>query len=263
MSLVNTYTAIFNSNNLNSIAGVTVLGLSPYRPAKRNLNSFEVARSSIRKVNSAFYESKQIPVRIGITRATRELAEQSLDLLMNAVQGVEKELLVNQSGGTRKYIATFSDYDMVLEANSYLELVLLFDCSDSYGYDTAQTTVLTITNYTGANKIDQIGVGGSAPSQALIMTYTLTTISGGTGKTVTVGNDLTGQTISIHRDWVSGDRLVVDPTNQDHPVTVNGNDVLFTGAIPEWATGVGRHSYADDFTSRTFSASIVHNRRYV
>lgn len=262
MSLIN-YPANFNGVDLvASVTGLTILATNPYVPPKRNLTVSDLARMNKAKVNAAFYNKRSITLRCGLTRATRALVEQSFDTLLSLIQGREKDLLLNQSGGQRKYTATFSDCVLITEGGSYLEFNLVFDTSDHYGYDTADTLLLQTSGFTSSTKTDQIQIAGSAEWQVPKTTITFTAISGGTSKTVQVGNDATGQQVAVTRTWVAGDVLIIDALEQS--VKVNGVEVAFSGALPEWVIGTGYVTYADNFTSsRTWSRTMTYKKRYV
>lgn len=261
MPLVNAHTVLFNGNNLQSVDGVSVLSVNPYKPARRKVYYGDIARSDKSKVYSAFYVEKEVEVKLAISRATRGLTESALDNLLQILQGREKTLIMLQSGGQRTYTVTLADTVVREDGGAYMEVVLIFKTSDHFGYDSALSLLLQVSNFTSPNKTDQISVGGSAPWQVPIITITFSTIAGGTSKTVIVGNDGTGQTITVTRTWASGDVLEIDSLNQT--VKVNGIDVAFSGAFPEWAPGTGYVTYSDDFTSRTFSNTMRYYRRWV
>jgi len=168
---------------------------------------------------------------------------------------------VPQASGTRKYLTTYSDYDVRRDGGSYIELDLNFVCSNSFGYSTIDITLFTFTGSTVATRTESITLDGSAPWQAPRFSITYSALTGGSAKTVTYGNSNTGQQISIVRTWTSGDVLVID--SDAKTVQVNGADVDFSGAFPEWQKGVGSVYYSDNFTSRTFSGTLKYNKRYV
>lgn len=261
MSITTANFAIFNGNNLDTVPGLSVLKTDPYAPPKRKLSINELARTDKSKTNSAFYTAKNILVRVGISRINRNFLEQSIDTLMNLLQGLEKELVLPQAGAVRKYYCTLADMPVRKDGGSYIEIDLIFECSDRFGYETAYTTALNLSGITSSSRGDAIPFGGSAPWQVPVITIYYSAISGGTAKTVTIGNSLTGMQVSITRTWAAGDRIIIDAFNRT--VTVNGADVAFSGAIPEWSPGLGNWTYTDGFTTRTFNASIIYYKRYI
>lgn len=261
MPLVTANSCSFNGVDITSIPGLTILAINPYIPAKRKLTLNDIARTNKAKLNSAFYNARSQTVRVALSRASRALVENSLDSLMAILQGIDKDLVLNQSGGLRKYAATFADAVFKVEGGSYLEFDLVFETSDHYGYDQADTLLKQVSGFTSGQKTDPITVGGSAAWQVPVITLTLTSVTSGTSKYIQFGNDATGQTVVITRTWAAGDVLEIDALNQT--VKVNGVEVAFTGAIPEWAPGVGYVSYSDNFSARTVSYNIKHKQRWV
>ena len=262
MSLINVNTATFDGVDLATISGLTILSTNPYKLPKRTLSSYVLARANKTKNNSAFYTDRNIEVRVGITRATRDLLETSIDSLNRILQGLEKPLILKQSNGLRKYYCTFSSAQAKEDGGSYIELSLMFDCSDSFGYDTADTLLTAWSAVTGNYRTDTLDVGGSADWQAPVITRTYSSItSDGTDKDVVIGNGATGAAITISRIWATNDVLEVDCYNRT--VKVNGVEVLFSGGFPEFAPGVGYLTYSDQFTARTYSGQAVYAKRWV
>lgn len=261
MSNNNIY-AIFNSNQLTAITGLSILATDPYKMPKRKLAILDIARSDKAKTNSAFYNQRLITIRVGISRTTRDALETSIDALMKILQGIEKELWLAQAGGARKYICTLQDAITKESGGAYWEADLVFACSDRFGYDTAYTTIINnLTGITAASRSDQYDFQGSAPWQVPVITIFYSALTGGTSKNVVIGNASTGQQITINRTWAAGDRLEVDCQNET--VKVNGVEVAFTGAFPKFAPGLGNLTYSDTLTTRTFNYNAYYYKRWI
>ncbi len=253
--------ASYNGTILQSIEGVSVLSTNPYKIPKRDLSMSNIARTSQSSVNSGFWSERDIEVRVAISRATRELMQDSLDALMTVLQPLNKILVVNQGSSQRQYYCSLKDAPVERDGGAYQELLLVFGCSDRYGYATTTTTVFTIPSTTAGTRSDAITLGGSAEWQTPVITLNFSAITGGTSKTVTVGNNGTGQAVSIIRNWAASDILVIDAYNKT--VKVNGATVAFTGAIPEWKTGAGVWYEVDDLTTRTYTGTITNVNKYL
>jgi len=251
----------FDGFQLNSLSGVDVLSVDSYKPAKRNVQLNSLARSNSSKVSSSFYTSRVINILVSISSTSRGSAESIFDSLLSKIQGEEKVLSLNQSSGTRNFNCTYSDYDLVVGGGSYIECDLHFVCSDSLGYDSTDTTLASVSNHTTFTKTSEFTVDGSAPWQQPKVTVTLSSVTGGTDATVTIGNPDLGQDISVTRTWSSSDILVVD--SSEKTVKVNGAEVEFSGAFPEYQKGTRHLYYSDNFTARTVSYTVVYKRRWV
>lgn len=257
--------AYFDGTNLISILGLTLLGFDPAVP-KRSLAMTQLARTSKGKLAGAFYTDRMVMVRASITRDTRELAEASYDALMAILQGNEKQLIIPQSGGLRLYIATYADTVYSTRGGSYQEFQLLFNCSDKFGYDVNQTQVLDIAGITAGTRTDPLSIDGSAPLQAPYIRILLNSVTSTGSKVMTVGNSANGQTVSISRStWAAGDVIEIGPTEAGGTpkVRINGSDVAFTGAIPQFPKGAVTWIYGDTFSARNFNAQIKYFKRTV
>lgn len=261
--IVKTHTARFNGVDIDSIPGVSILNTDPYKMPRRDVLMEQISRTNKSRTNSAFFVERIIVVRIAVQRNTRALMEQSIDAVMAILQGVNKELIVDQSGGNRLYYATLADAPVEEDGGSYQEIDLTFTCTDRYGYSTSASTILTIGTTTAASRSDNITFTGSAITQTPIFTITYSALTGGTNKTVNIGNGSTGQVLSITRNWTSGDILRIDTSGLVPSVKVNSTEVDFMGAFPTFAVGAGTWSYSDNLTTRTFTGSITCVSRYV
>lgn len=258
-----TYPVTFDSIDLATILGLTVLSTNPYAIPKRTVSENQTARASKSKQTIGLYTQRNITVRVGITRDTRPLVEQSMDSLMTILQGIEKDLILPQSGTKRRYVASLVDVNIITSGGSYIEMELVFGCADKLGYGLQYEKLLDQTGRTLYNYTDPLTVGGSADTQLLVITAFLSAIGGSASNTVTLKNTVTNQTCSITRTWTAGDRLVIDPTNETTPVTVNGVAVEYDGAIPTFSPGNNWLNYQDGFTSRTLDLSVYYYKRFV
>lgn len=254
------HTVTFNNNNFNTVNGLTVLSVNSYLMPKRTIVRNDIIRSNSSKISTGNYFQKDIAISVGISRDTRANVESSKDTLFGLIQGLEKQLNLFEAGELRSYKATYSDYVIKVSGGSYLEMDLIFTCSEVYGYALPYEKLLDATGRTLYNYTDSFTTLGNT-SQAPIVTVFLSALSGSTTNNVSVGNPATGQFITVNRVWTAGDRLIVDVRNRT--VKVNGSDVSFTGAFPEFDFGIGYINYQDDFVSRTLAISVYYNRRYL
>lgn len=259
MAIPITHQVVFGNNIINQIAGVSVYSLDPYVLPSRTLNSFPVARQSGQKVASGFYISRVINMGVYIQAATKAAAEAVLDNLWSQLQGQEQSLIIPQSGTVRQYTATLTGQPKFNKVSGgFMDIVIAFQCSDSFGYDTTYTTILNSTLASG-NISTQYTQGGGADTQVPFIQVQYTALTGATSKAVTVTNPANGQACVITRTWGVNDILQIDSRNKT--VQVNGVDVIFTGAIPEWGIGLQKVNITDAFTTRTGKhLQFVYNR---
>jgi hypothetical protein len=270
MTLINANTCVFDNNDITTVPGLDILSVNSYIPPKRRLSISDIVRSNKSKHNSGFYNQRQITVRVRIARASRQLLEVSIDQLMSMVQGINKILELPRGLSTEQFYATLTD--SVVDANTaggaHIEIDLIFECSDRFGYSKVPVVLLAITSaFTSSYRSDRIQfTDGSAPTQVPVTTITYSAVSGGSAKTVRIGNGQSGQEVAITRTWAAGDKIEIDSYNKT--VKVNNAEVAFTGAIPEWKNSVsnpfGYWYYSGNFTtSRSFTGQVVYYPRYL
>lgn len=252
---------IFDSNVVNNIDGLRVLAIDPDKPAKRTVTLVGLSAANARTASSAWFKERTITVSIDISQPSRGAAEASLDSLLAILNGKEKELIVDQSNMKRKYTATFTNYSINERGGSYMQIDLIFECSDALGYDLNYSLLVSATGATGNYRNDSFTIGGSAEYQAIYGIVTYTALTGASNGTVAISNPALLQTVTITRSWTAGDQLIID--GQTEQATVNGTLVAYTGKIPDFKLGIGYLVYTDDFTTRTINYLVRYKRRWV
>lgn len=250
----------FNGTELTSINGLSVLATDPYRFPKRKLSIYNLVKGDANKITGGIYTGKTINIRIGISRNSRSNVEQSIDSLNALLYGLEKDLLVAQSGTTRRYVATLEDIVPIQDGGMYWEATLVFALSDLFGYEVNYQLIINATNLTSGIYGWSGNYSGSAEWQVPIIEIYYNSISTNNPASVIIGNGATGQHITINRTWVTGDRLIINA--QTGSVSVNGAEVVYQGAIPKFRPGFGTVTYNDDFISRTFNVFIKYYKRF-
>lgn len=253
-------TASFNGYDLATyVPGLIVIAHNPYKFPNRKLNVQKIGNTDRSALTSAYYEDKKINVTVEIGRDTRELLDDSIDALNLILQEEEAALITNYGSGSRQWTATLSNIGYSDVKGGHATLDLEFEMADPIGTATASTPLFSNTvtdNTTGGSFI----VAGTAKWQKPLITITYSALTGGTNKTVTVSNGSTGQAVSVTRTWTAADVLIIDATTGK--VSVNGTEVAFSGAIPEWKPGTGTLVYTDNLTTRTRATNALYYKRY-
>lgn len=261
------YWAIFNGNNLATIPNVQIYSINPFG-SKRTLSLLTLARRHARKLSSEYYTQRQVYISLYITAPSRQSLEATLDNLLGQIQASEGTLVISQSGGARQYTCTLSTQtinnpnpgasSIAAPQGGFLDLTLCFECSDSFGYDTNYTLIDNQIGLSSNNVIVGYTQGGGAETQVPVIQVKFTGAGSNTG-TVIIGNNNVGQAVSVTTTFNQYDILTIN--SQLKTVQINGVDVNFSGAIPEFSPGFNQISYNDNFTSRTFNLfAYVYNR---
>ena len=253
--------ALVNQYNLNTIPGLQVYATDPPGQAKRGLNIFALTRTNARKLSSGFFGENSFSISLYIAVGSRALLDQSLDLLYSKIQADESAIVVPMAGGVRQYTATYSSTNINKgPKGGFIDLTLVFECSDSFGYDTTYTIIRSATGLTAATVNTPYTQLGSAREQGPYIEIQYTAApTGATSKTVTISNGTSSLTIT--RTWSQFDLLQVDLRAKT--VKVNGTDVDFSGALFDNPLGLTTLNYSDNFTTRTFRMLAYVYNRYV
>lgn len=243
-----------------SVPGLIIVATDPYKFPTRQLSVGKVANTDRSVMSAAFYQDKKINVTVEIGQTTRELLEAAYDTLTALLQGQEQALVCSYAGGTRQWTATLNDIvpDEIKGGHGTFDII--FECADPIGTDVNSTPIFS-NNLSGASNTNNFILGGSAPWQMPVITITLTSVTGGTNKTMTLANTLNGQSVSITRTFANGDVIVIDPRTEK--VTVNGSEVQVSGSIPKFAPNVAAGlSYSDNFTTRIRQTTAIYYKRW-
>lgn len=228
----------------------------------RDVKMYAIAHANMSKIPYTSFPSKSVVVRGKVIDTTIAALDSRLDTFRSYFLSQDQNLDIGYGGSTRRYIATANTVAIDRPGGlSYANFSIEFYVTEPFGRETSTTSALTAAGRTLASYSDPYTFLGTAPIQQPIVTVTLTAVSGATNKTITIGNAGSGQQITITRTWTAADILIVDSTLKK--VTVNGTEVDFSGAFPEFAPGSQTITYNDDFTSRTFTYGITYYKRYI
>lgn len=217
--------------------------------------------SSIPAIN---YPSKPIALAGAIKGSSQADLDDRIDTFKGYLTGKDKNLdLAYGSGGTRRYIATAGTPKIQRRQNSYIALFQVpITCTNPFGLDTSASTLFaTHTGSTVATFTETPTVGGNAPFQLPIFTITLTAITGA-GDYVLISNDNNNQEILIYgMGLVNGDVLVIDC--EQRIVTLNGDEIDYSGTFLELEPGANSITYTDGFTTRTVTVAASYTKRWL
>lgn len=253
-------TVSFNGFNLvTSVPGLIITGSDPYRMPVREILNDPVANDDKSVTSAAYWRARKVNIRLEIGQNTRELFDAARDTLVGILQGFEKTLIFSYGAGTRQWTASMSNMSITEVQGGHGVFDIEFTCADPMAFD-SDTISLFSSSKTGATSPEHFRVAGTAPWQKPVITITISAITGGTGKTITVGNAANGQQVQITRNYIAGDVIVINA--RTGKVYANGTEIDFVGAIPNFETCTNcQLDYTDDFTTRTYTIAGVYNKR--
>lgn len=206
------------------------------------------------------YDSKQITLEGWLRADTLAEFESLRDTFLAAISIKNQALDIDYGGSTRRWLVNYQNAVVAKRSNTSARFSLQLLSPDGMGWDLTSTALLSSENITTSPVDVAISVGGTYTCEPLI-TLTISTVTGGTSKTVTLRNGTSLRGIAITRTWTASDTLEVDVLKKT--VFVNNVPVEFSGQFPTWAIGDGIIQYLDDFTTRNATLSMSHTQRWL
>lgn len=201
---------------------------------------------------------KRIIIEGYYTGSSASDAQTMYDTLAAALNRQSRPLTVPHAGSTREYTAT--PENVILQQPDGLNRLTFsfeFVVPDGSSQDTTETTLIDETITTTSSTIS-LSVEGSVTARPYI-TLTFTSVTGGTGKTVTIRNARDFVGLTFDRDFVTGDVITIDSEN--FQIYINGVLTAPDGRLPKWEAGNGSLYYSDTFTNRSVAITATYKQR--
>lgn len=257
--MINLY---FQDNSVGTIPYLYILTRNPFKAPKRVNTRISLANSDGDKLVRSQYGNRDILIEGVISAPTRDLMEVSRDLLLQYLDYTEGRLEFTVAGALRRFYATVENEVFSENAKGgKFGFSIKMTASDPFAYDANSTSLSGLSGaISTATSNKTVTFAGSA-KQRPVITATVTTVTGGTGQSLTLTNPDTGEAITINRTWANGDVAIVD--FMQRTVTVNGVATDYTGQFSEWRPGSRTVAYSDTFTTRSVTLSGNYVKRYL
>jgi hypothetical protein len=249
----------FGSFNMQT-GGCTVTGTDVFSAPTNDIQADELAEDDGSVIVKQRYKSKAFIVE-GWLRATTQMAFDALrDSFKLAMAQRNQAFDIDYGSSTRRYLGNASNSALIDTSPTSCTFSVQFLSPDGMGWDLNSTALLTAAGVTQANQTLGFTVGGTYMCEPLI-TVTLSALTGGTTKAITISNGDTVRGLTITRTWVAGDQITIDCLNKT--VYVNNAPVAFTGVFPTWSVGAATLSWSDGLTTRTAAVNVSHTQRWL
>lgn len=258
---------LYNTNDLQTYDPATRVGINTNVIRHTDIPDsvaelYIVANANDSEVPNNEYPSRKIVLGGTIHGSTQADLDNRIDAFKGYFGQRYKNLDIVYGSSTRRYVVMKANAlgvdreDKALFATFSVELL----CKP-FGIDTTATNILTEAAYTSATKTITPTIGGSAPFQLPVFTFTLTAITGA-GDYIQITNNENGQEMLIYGlGLANGDVLVIDCVNYE--VTLNGDEVDYNGAFLELEPGAADVTITDGFTTRTIAMNGEYNKRWL
>lgn len=252
--------------NLGSIADLFINQVRPDAVPERELNVLRLAMTDGERILSAKYKNKKLYVYGHVYAASRAVYEQRRDSLLGLLQAdYAYPIIFEQSGSDRRYYGIYETLQFDYKEGGFCTFVLTFRCTNPFGEDVADTTLISQAALTAAYSVSvesggnvyalprvTINLGAFNPTNAP-KTITLR-------NTIVTGSQVMTTQIDITRIYQTGDNMVIDSTLKK--VFVNNAEVVYVGRLP-FLYKTNQISLSDDATSRTMSFVMNYKKRYL
>lgn len=253
----------FDGNSLQT-ANILTQDIDHASIPTKDAQMYAIAHANKSVIPFVAYPSKTIKLSGVVLDSSITALDSRLDTFRAYFLNQDRNLDIDYNGVTRRYTATVNSLSINRPGGLlYATFEIEFVCTQPFGQDTSTSSILSASGRTSGSYTDPFTFPASqtAPWQKPVWTITFTALTASGSANVIVGNAGTGQQITINRTWANGDVLVVDTNNK--LVTVNGTNVSFTGAFPEFQAGAQNLTYSDTLTTRTFNISVVYTPLYL
>ena len=258
MELERDFTFKFDNYDLGLIQWFTPTSRLPNSMPDIDLKAINLVRTHGAVVVSSRFTKKVIQVFGYILAPSRQAYEEAFDELKWRVSAKQRSLVIVQAGKERVYTGSVTAVSEGFIEGGKTYISLTFECNDPFGRD-GSLVYYSSGDFTDSPHAFDHVFGGYADVYPK-MVVTLTTVEAGV-KSVSIGNSIANQMITVTREFANGDVLMVDADSQR--VSVNGVVVDFTGFFPSFKPGTSYLSYADTFTARTASVDIEYPKKYL
>lgn len=252
------FQVLFDNFDLNSIGYVEFVRRFPNVEASYELVTHDLIRRAGAVLTSVKHGQKVITLKGHIIAPTRIAYEEALDELKFRTSSIQRNLVLNQAGTNRVYVATKESItEEHLEAGKS-NIELAFRCADPYGRsETLENSSEVVTTTPGALAVYFSGTAEVLP----VFTITFNSLTGGTTKYVGIGNSTTGQQVQVTRTWTAGDVLRIDTDLKR--IYVNGVLSDYSGVFPVFAPYSETSYYYDNLTTRNVTVEVSYAKQYL
>lgn len=249
----------YDGNDIGAIENIEITDRLVNSLPDRSLSIHKIARADKSVNTSAEFGTKNILI-LGIVKGgNKYTAENAMATLKGLLIQREKILSISQYGEDVEYTATLNGIKDKW-VGGYVEFELSFLCSDPIGYSSVETTLIDNQSNTSSSWNEQITIEGSYKAEPIIE-VTVSALTGGTSKDITLRNDETGQGITINRTWTAGEIINIDCKNKT--VSVDGSFVEYSGTFPTFYPGTRVLGYNDTLTTRTVYITSTYHKGYI
>lgn len=249
----------YNGLNINDQTNYWTEDLQHELPPKSEVNLQKLARTNESVILRKGYGIRTIKIIIIVEDSSLEAMDARMDTLKQAIESKDKNLDIDYSSGTRRYIC--SGFIENVDRNPrWARVTIRLECYKAFGEDTSNTTE-SFTGKTTSPYTDDIAIGGTAAAKPDI-TITINSLTFTGSKYIQIKNTDTGDYIRVTKDdWAASDVIAI--YSGESIVTVNGNVTQYLGIMPIWNPGTNNWEYTDEFSARNVDIDFAYKKKWL
>lgn len=240
--------------------GVWVTKTNVYSAPTNDIQADALANRDGAYVVKQTYRSKTFQVEGVLRSSTRAGLEQLMDTFKTVMAQKNQAFDVDYAGGIRRFLANATTViiaDIGLTSAAFSVEMM---SPDGMGWSLDQVNLIDSSSITTSTAVFSALLIGSYQIEPVIR-LELTSVTGGTNKTVTITNGASLRGIRITRNWSSGDVLEFDSAKRT--LYVNSIETDFQGQFPVFDPGTAILNYLDDFSARTATIRSYYTPRWL
>lgn len=261
--------ASFNNNNLNTYTPSAGVGFLINKIKHTDgpdavYSLLAIANANRSDIPDLDSPSKTVAISGFIIGSSQADLDSRIDTFKGYFIGKNKNLDITYGSGVRRYIATVPKDRIKIDrpdgTKKWAPFTIEFVCTEPFGLDTTPTSLFSVAGHTSASYTATPTVGGNVEGQLPIFTITINSLTG-TGDYVQVSNDANNQALLIiGQGLANGDVLIIDC--EQRIVTLNGDEIDYSGTFLELDPGTASITYSDGFTTRNVDIDAEYTKRW-
>ncbi len=220
-------------------------------------NIFNLARQRGEFLLNKEFKTKTIEINGTILGNDSNGLETNIDSLKELLMRQGKNLDIEYSNGTRRYVSTCTSFEVDRDFYhlSYAPYKATFIVPSGVGFNISKTTS-SVTDISSLNYVSNITLGGTTQPKMKIL-LKITADSSVTGFEMLVNGDK----ITISETIITDDVIIIDEENIK--VTINGIEKDYIGIFPQWVVGFNVYQITFTATSLTYNLDFEYTKTYI
>lgn len=247
-----------NNYDLDTDNNITVTVVEHDQIPIQELSIQELARRDRALIVGSQFTPKKIRIEGRITGDNIDDLEEKIDIFKTSISSSNMAFQIQYASGTRTYYVELASLTISRQSYhvNYVPFTMELVAADPAGYGSSYSRPWT-NIYTSVYDCTLTAEGSWYPEPVITISVVAETNVG----QIKFRNDTTGTECKIDMDFSAGDEIIISCITS--AITVNGNQVNFSGAIPKFEDGVNRLTATFTGDARDVDMTINYQAKYL